>query len=62
MRTIGVPMGHSGDGTSLGEWELDEALEESFPASDPLATWSGADRAPHARATDDGQGPDPTRS
>ncbi len=55
-------MGHSGDGTSLGEWELDEALEESFPASDPLATWSGADRAPHARATDDGQGPDPTRS
>ena len=26
--------------------ELDEALEESFPASDPPATWSGADHRP----------------
>jgi hypothetical protein len=28
------------------EDDLDEALEESFPASDPLSTWSGPDRSP----------------
>jgi hypothetical protein len=30
--------------------ELDEALEESFPASDPPATWSGADQDPRRRS------------
>jgi hypothetical protein len=35
-----------------GECELDEALEESFPASDPLARWSGLDRDPRRDRTD----------
>lgn len=46
-------MGHRGEVPPLGEWELDEALEESFPASDPLATWSGPDRDPRSTALRD---------
>jgi hypothetical protein len=34
------------DALAQSDGELDEALEESFPASDPLATWSGADQDP----------------
>ena len=33
----------------LDDDQLDEALEESFPASDPLARWSGIDRDPRRR-------------
>jgi hypothetical protein len=43
-----------------GECELDEALEESFPASDPLARWSGIDRDPRRSRNGRAGGPDPT--
>ncbi len=37
-------MAHPHGVSRTDEDDLDEALEESFPASDPLSTWSGPDR------------------
>jgi hypothetical protein len=31
------------DGRHSHEAEIDEALEETFPSSDPPSTWAGAD-------------------
>lgn len=42
----------------VSEELLDEALEESFPASDPLSFWSGPDNR-HARPVGD---PEPGRT
>jgi hypothetical protein len=39
-------MEHPDDLQPTDDEEIDEALEESFPASDPPSTWSGADHAP----------------
>lgn len=37
-------MGDATEAASVSEELLDEAIEESFPASDPLSFWSGRDR------------------
>ncbi len=42
------------DAAAAGDRNIDEALEESFPASDPPATWSGRDRDPRHRRTGSG--------
>jgi len=39
-------MEHPDHSQPTDDEELDEALDESFPASDPTATWSGADHEP----------------
>ena len=44
------------DVAAPGDRKLDEALEESFPASDPPATWSGKDRDPRHDRTDTAHG------
>ena len=50
--------------SGVSEENLDEALEESFPASDPLSFWSGPDRstaspARGARPGEPSRGADP---
>ncbi len=44
--------------TPVSEELLDEALEESFPASDPLSFWSGRDHRRGHRALPAGRGED----
>ena len=44
--------------TGVSEELLDEALEESFPASDPLSFWSGRDPHNGRRALEPGPGGD----
>jgi len=34
---------HEHEGRATHEAEIDEALEETFPSSDPSSTWAGAD-------------------
>jgi hypothetical protein len=53
-----VPMAHPHGVSRTDEDDLDEALEESFPASDPLSTWSGPDRL-SARAGGQGDRAEP---
>lgn len=44
-----------------GAFDLDEALEETFPASDPLARWSGIDWDLRGEGPGNTEGTRPTR-
>ena len=43
IEALDIPEGGS-DGEDLREWRLDEAEQESFPASDPHSDWAGPSR------------------
>ncbi len=64
MTRISKPSDSAGEKRTEVERELDEALEESFPASDPPATSRTSTGAPdHAdpRASDAGRGRKPEK-